>query len=179
MQYNRKPLGNFLIKKDLQIRLITKIVVSVLISTIVTAAALMIVYIMKYQNIPIYEVSNMADLDKVSIHYILLPPLIVSVCVNIIIGIAVGFYASRKYAIPVYRLEKWAEQIDQGLLTSKMQFREKEEMKELCRDCNNLAEGIRQKFIFIDENIRELEKKSRPPIAVKNIRTVLSGMKLE
>ena len=51
----QKTYQQFFIKKSLQIRLITKIVIAALASTLLTAACLIVVYYLKYQTVVVYQ----------------------------------------------------------------------------------------------------------------------------
>ena len=58
---SRKPIGNFFIKKALQIRLINRIVISALIATLVTSGSLILVYFVKYQTIIVYQLDKLTQ----------------------------------------------------------------------------------------------------------------------
>jgi methyl-accepting chemotaxis protein len=151
--FTRHPIGNFFIKRDLQIRLMSKILLTVLFTTVVCVASLLLVFWLRYKSILIYQMNIEGDLSKENIVRVLLPSLVISALVNIVLGAAVGLYASRKYAVPIYKLEQWAMLLKNGHLTAKLRFREKEEMKELSDHCNLLAEDIRGRFTRIRDHL--------------------------
>ncbi|HEX2955474.1 MAG TPA: hypothetical protein VHO70_01510, partial [Chitinispirillaceae bacterium] len=98
---SRKPIGNFFIKKALQIRLIMKIVTSALIATVVTSGSLILIYFIKYQTIIVYQLDKLTqELSREHLIFLILPTLLFSAIVNILISFGVGLYASRKYAVP-------------------------------------------------------------------------------
>ncbi|MBN1983204.1 MAG: hypothetical protein JW795_16840, partial [Chitinivibrionales bacterium] len=80
--------------------------------------------------------------DRENIALIILPSLIVSSVVNIFIGICIGLYASRKYAVPIFKLEKWAVLLRDGRFNTHLNFREETEMRELCARCNDLSAAL-------------------------------------
>jgi len=156
--FTRRPIGNFFIKKDLQIRLMSKIMLTVLITTLVCVASLLLVFWLRYKSILIYQMNIEGDLSKENIVNVLLPSLLISAFVNILLGFGVGLYASRKYAVPIYKLEQWAMLLKNGHLTAKLRFREKEEMKELSDHCNLLSEDLRSRFTRIREHLIQQAK---------------------
>ncbi len=98
----------------------------------------------------------MQDLELTSILGIILPALIIAQFVSLVIAVAIGMFSSRKVAVPVYKLEKWATQVKKGKLKTHIGFRETTEMKDLTIQCNALTDTYKQIFIDIDsatENI--------------------------
>lgn len=178
-QHARKPIGNFLIKRELQMRLITKIVLSVVSATIISFATLLFVYYMKYQSIILYQMDQFANLKKENIVHILLPTLAISALVNTILATLVGMYASRKYAVPIYKLEKWARLLRQGCMTAKLQFREKDEMKLLSNECNMLSRELQKKFITIKQQTQELRQQQADSQALSKIEEIIDSLTLE
>lgn len=177
---NRKPIGNFFIKKALQFRLILKIVMASLISTILSSGTLILVYFLKYKTVIVYQLDKISqELSREHIVYLILPTLLISSVVSILVSIGIGLYASRKYAVPVYKLEQWATLQQMGKLSALLRFREKEEMSELSTICNQLSSDMRERFAKIRTQ-SELLKQSSPssPIAAE-IEKILSGLDLE
>ena len=178
-KFTRKPISNFFIKKSLQIRLIAKIVVAALASTLLTAACLIIVYYLKYQTVVVYQLDKLTqELSREHIIFLILPTLLMSSIVSLVLSFGVGLYSSRKYAVPIYKLEQWASLLQKGKMSAMLRFREKEEMKELSDKCNLLASELRFRFIDIQKGV-ELLKQSDPssPIAAR-MEKALSGLEL-
>lgn len=178
----RKPLSNFFIKKELQIRLIRKIVFAVLIATLVSIATLLLTYIATYKSAVFYRVtleSSTANIgNRENIAAIILPSLVISGIVNIIIAFCIGLYASRKYAVPIYKLEQWVQCIRDGHITAQLRFREKEELHELSKSCNALSDGLREKFKTIEHHIRMMRKDKDNTQALDTIEQALKGLDL-
>jgi nitrate/nitrite-specific signal transduction histidine kinase len=178
-QVHRKYIGNFFIKRSLQIRLIVKIVVAALLATIICSCTLLLVYYLKYNSVLLYQMDQLTNLTKENIIFIILPSLLISSLVNFFIAVCLGLYASRKYAVPIYKLEQWARMIRQGKISAKIQFREREEMKELSDDCNNLTSDLREKFIQIKKQALMLKEKTKDSEEIQKIENVLSSLQLE
>jgi methyl-accepting chemotaxis protein len=179
-EFTRKPIGNFFIIKELQIRLIMKIVFSVVIATITCLLILLAIYLLRYQSILLYQMDGITGkLTKEHIIFLLLPSLAVSAVVNILLAIGIGMYASRKYALPIYKLEQWAKLVQEGHLTATIQFREKAEFETLTSHCNSLTDALNKKFASINEQLllMPVEQKKQPQI--KAIEQIMSTIELE
>ena len=179
---SRKPVKNFLIKKDLQIRLIKRIVLAVLISTIVCVATLLLTYVAKYKSTVFYRVTF--DLGasigpRENIASIIFPSLCIASIINLVIGFCIGLYASRKYAVPIFKLEQWVHLLRDGKLTAQLRFREKEEMRELCNSCNQLSEELQIKFEQIEKSIQELKKDPTDNKPLDKIQGILDSMEFK
>lgn len=186
-KFIRKPITNFFIKPDLQIRLIKKIVLAVLLATGVVAATLILTYFIKNKSIVFYQVtleSGGKIGNRESIISIIFPTLIISSIVNIFIAIGIGLYASRKYAVPIFKLERWVHLLQKGELNAQLQFREKAELGELCDSCNQFSDNLRKKFEDIEGHVLALHELSKNiknenlDIHLKNIQETIDTMAL-
>jgi methyl-accepting chemotaxis protein len=176
---SRKVVGNFFIKRSLQIRFITKVVVAAILATIICSCTLLLVYYLRYNSVLLYQMDQMTNLTKENIVFIVLPSLLISSLVNFIGAVVLGLYASRKYAVPIYKLEQWASLIKQGKISALLHFREKEEMKELSDDCNSLTADLRTKFTTIKTQTMLLKEKLNNSEEIRKIEEVLSTIELE
>ena len=175
----RRPIGNFFIKRELQIRLIFKILLTVLITTVVSMASILFVFWLRYNTILLYQMSIEGELSKEQIVDVLLPGLLISAIVNILLGFGVGLYASRKYAVPIYKLEQWAMLLKNGHLTAKLRFREKEEMKELSDHCNLLGEEIRSRFASLHDCVAKLRDEGVESAVLGEMEQSLKDLELQ
>lgn len=175
----RKPIANFFVKKSLQLRLIFNIVGVVMLTTLVSCLSVLAVYYFSYKSLLFYSMDKVTDnLDKQNIISILLPMLLISVFANLILALGIGFYASRKYAIPIFKLEQWATLLLQGKLTAILHFREKEEMNELTSKCNELTNFFLQHFLTIKRQVEALKRDHQDSPAIKLIEKSLEGLDL-
>lgn len=178
---SRKPIGNFFIKKSLQIRLILKVVIAALLSTLFSSGSLILVYYIKYQTVIVYQLDKLSqELNREHIIYLILPTLMVSATASLLVSLGVGLYSSRKYAVPIYKLEQWATLLRVGKMSATLRFREKEEMKELSDSCNQLASELRSHFSEIQKHVETIKKGgSDTTHAVRGIEVILAGMELD
>jgi methyl-accepting chemotaxis protein len=175
----RKPVAHFFVKKSLQIRLIVHIVAAVILTTLVSLGSLTLVYFLKYKTVIMYQLDQETqNLTHQSIISLILPSLLFSAIVNIALAIGIGFYASRKYAIPIYKLEQWVSLILQGKITALLQFREKEELKELSFKCNEMAHFFHTRLLAIRQQVTELKRAHIDSPAVAQIEKALDGLDL-
>jgi methyl-accepting chemotaxis protein len=177
--FHRKPLSNFFIKRSLQIRLIIKIVATAILATIICSCTLVLVYYIKYDSVLLYTMDQLTNLTKENIIFIILPSLLISSMVNFVFAVWLGLYASRKYAVPIYKLEQWARMIRHGKISAQIRFREQEEMKELSDDCNALTSDLREKFCEIQKQIKSLKEKIKDSEELKKIESVFATLELE
>ncbi|MBN2036590.1 MAG: hypothetical protein JW768_07585 [Chitinispirillaceae bacterium] len=176
----RKPIAHFFVKKQLQMRLIVHIVAAVLITTVIALLSLFIVYFLSSNTAAVYSLNKITgDLTRSgNMFFLILPALIVSAIVNIAVAVGIGLYASRKYAIPIYKLEQWCDLLLKGKMTALLQFREKEEMRELSSRCNELTHFFRSRLYSIKQEVDGLKKLHPEAAAVKNIDKSLEGLDL-
>jgi hypothetical protein len=178
-QSRRQPVGTFFIKRSLQLRMIFKIVVAVFIATLICSATLLLVYYFKYDSVLLYQMDQLTNLTKGNIVFIILPTLLISSLVNFVLAVFLGLYASRKYAVPIFKLEQWAKLIRRGSICAQIQFREPQELKEFSDDCNALAAEMKEKFIAIKKQTQQLGKKMKDCPELRKIEEVLSTMEFE
>ena len=178
-QFVRKPLGNFFIKRALQVRLMLKIVFTVLSATLISSGSLLLVYYLRYKSVLLYQMDQMTNLTKENIIFIILPSLLISALVNLFLAGGIGLYASRKYAVPIYKLEHWARLLREGKITAKIRFREKEEMKELSDYCNDLSMDLLKKLLEIKKQVVLLNNLGNSSEELQKIQHVLSSFELD
>lgn len=180
---SRKPIGNFFIKKQLQVRLITKIVMAVLLSTLIFAGVLAVTYHFTYRDAAFYQVTLSRTEpeigDRLNIIAIILPSLLISAVVNIVIAFGVGLYASRKYAVPIYKLEQWSNLLRQGRLSAKLLFREKQEMEDLINGCNEFTEELRDRLLKVKRAAHALQKRDPDSQELRTVVGILDTLELE
>jgi signal transduction histidine kinase len=82
------------------------------------------------------------EIDKVQLVNLILPALVISAAVGLIVAFGIGLYASRKYAVPVFKIEQWVSKLQGGDMSAVLRFREREEMKDLSQKCNELGSLI-------------------------------------
>jgi methyl-accepting chemotaxis protein len=175
----RQHIGTFFVKRSLQMRLIVKIVIAAILATIICSCTLLLVYYLKYDSILLYQMDRLANLTKENIVFIILPTLLISSLVNFVVAVCLGLYASRKYAVPIFKLEQWASLIRQGKISAQIQFREHHELKELSEACNSLTGELKEKFVGIQNQTMLLKDKVKDSAELQKIEDILSTLEFE
>jgi len=176
----RKPVGNFFIKKSLQLRLIFNVLTVSVVSSIVSAGTLLLVYFYKYKTTVLYMFDHISNgLKEEYILWLILPSLIISSVVGLILAFGIGLYASRKYAVPVFKIEQWASKLISGKMTAVLRFREKEEMKDLSRKCNELGAMFREVMLGVQKDVKALQDAGVKNPEVAAIAEKLGKLELE
>jgi methyl-accepting chemotaxis protein len=177
---NRRPIGNFFIKKSLQMRMIKNILFSAIVSTIVASSTLFLVYFWRFKTVVVYQLDKATqELSRENILDIILPALIISALISLFLAFGIGLYSSRKYAVPIYKIEKWLSLLLQGKLGATLQFREKEEMKDLSDKCNNLGIVLQKTFHEIRVKVQHLKDQNVAPDIAADIDNIMSRMEIE
>jgi hypothetical protein len=177
--FHRKPIANFFVKRSLQLKLVFNIVIVVLFTTFASLATMVLVYFIKYKTVLVYQLDKVTqDLSREHIVFLILPTLLFSALVNLLLALGIGFYASRKYAIPIYKLEQWCSLLLKGKMTAMLLFREKEELKDLSSKCNELTSSFRERFTTIRQQTLKLKEEFPDSPTVKKIEESLNGLDL-
>jgi signal transduction histidine kinase len=175
----RKPVGNFFIKKSLQLGLIVKILTASIVSSLVAAGTLFLVYYQMYRSTAVYMFDHGTNaLSHESIAHLIVPTLGISTAVSLLLAFGIGLYASRKYAVPVFKIEQWASQLLSGKLTATLRFREREEMKELSNRCNELGTMFRETMLEIQKDVKALQAAGVKEPAVGRMAEMVGKMEL-
>jgi len=180
----RKPFGNFFIKKSLQFRFTIQILLIFLVCVFATTVSFMHIYNSKSREGSFYYMSNdiMQDLQLKSILVIVLPPVVAAELIAVLLAFGIGLFSSRKIAVPVYKIEKWAAKLKNGKLNTTLAFREEDRLKELAVQCNAATDFYRQIFSEIKthtENISEFPTQPEKVIDSSNrIKELLSRIDL-
>ena len=134
---NRRPIRNFFVKRTLQIRLIKNIVIAAVVSAVISSSTLFFVYYLRYKTVVVYQLDQMTqNLSRENILTLIFPALLISAILCIILGLGIGLYSSRKYAVPIYKVEQWLALLLEGKIGAVLQFREKDELNYLSTKCN-------------------------------------------
>ncbi|MCL2182056.1 MAG: hypothetical protein FWB85_01120 [Chitinispirillia bacterium] len=178
-KFVRKPFGNFFIKKSLQMGLIMKVVTAALLSVVLSSASLVYVYWDRYDTVAIYMWNqDNNNLQKESILALILPTLGISAAVSLIVALGIGMYASRKFAVPIYKIEQWTSMLLRGQMTAILRFREQEEMKDLSQRCNELGEHMRDILLDIKGKVKAMQEAGVKSPELESIISKLGTMEL-
>ena len=182
---DRKFFKNFFIKKSIQLSIIAKIVFIVFASSLVTTFVLAFIYYAESRGGSFYYMSHdvTADLKLQSILGLILPAIVSAQLVGIVLALGVGLFSSRKVAVPLYKIERWAGELSKGRLNTRLAFRENNQMRDLTSKCNSVAEMYGNLLSDIREGVEALDAdQSKSPSVereVERIKTILSRVEFE
>lgn len=164
-QNTRHPVRNFFIKRSIQFKITGQIFLTFLFSALLTLTFFVCLYNSVSKEGSFYYMSNdiMQDLQLKSMLGIILPPIITVELIAIIISFGTGLYSSRKIAVPIYKIEKWAARLKNGKLNTTLAFREEDSFKELTIQCNGVTEFYRKAFSEIHYHNRIISEKPDDP----------------
>jgi len=103
------------------------------------------------------------DLKLKSILGIVLPPVIAAELVAVLFAFGIGLFSSRKIAVPVYKIEKWATRLKNGKLNTTLAFREEDRLTELAVQCNAAVEYYRQILSEIKVHTENISRNCAQP----------------
>lgn len=167
-QNTRHPFKNFFIKRSIQFKITGQILLTFLISALLTLTFFICLYNSVSKKGSFYYMSNdiMQDLQLKSMLGIILPPIITVELIAIIISFGIGLYSSRKIAVPIYKIEKWAARLKNGKLNTTLAFREENSFKELTIQCNGVTEFYRKIFSKIRDHNNNITQKPNDPSVI-------------
>lgn len=165
----RHPLKNFFVKKSIQIKIIWQIFITVLIAASLTTALLMFLYNIKSKEGSFYYMSNdvMQDLELKNILGIILPSIVIVEIIAILIAFGIGLISSRKIAVPIFKMEKWASRLKAGKLNTTLAFREEDHLNELTTQCNGVTKFYKTIFQDIRQHTEIIANNSNDPMSLK------------
>jgi len=167
---NRKPISNFIIKPDLQSKIIVRILVVMILTGIITSGLLALFYNYKSSVGNFYFLSNdvRSDLELSSILGVILPSLLIAQGVSFLIAFAIGLFSSRKAAVPVYKIEKWVDELSKGNLNTQLVFRENDGYTDLSEGCNNATNLYRLVLQDVKDAVHTIDSVDNSPQKIKD-----------
>jgi nitrogen fixation/metabolism regulation signal transduction histidine kinase len=102
--------------------------------------------------------------------------------IAILIAFGIGLISSRRIAVPIYKIEKWASNLKAGKLNAPLVFREDDHLNELTTQCNNVTDFYKNIFTDIRQHTENIENRSNDPVTVdkeiKALRKILDNIEL-
>ncbi|MBU0484598.1 MAG: methyl-accepting chemotaxis protein [Proteobacteria bacterium] len=140
MQYKRKKL-NLQVKKRFQMWLLTRILGTVLLSSIIAA---IILYFYSSQEVGNSFYDAHIKIRKVS--DLLIPVILAGTFVSLFSGTLLALFLPQKLAGPVFRIEEDLKIIQAGNIDKEIKLREEDPLKELADTINDTISYLRSKI---------------------------------
>lgn len=154
---SRKPLANFVFYPAIQWPQIVRNCLLVTATALITGFMIVVLYQWEYGSTSIYvmdQESAFFPLERRSLLILLLPALISAIVMAILLGWLLALAASRRIALPIFKVIQWSKRVGEGNLRTQLAFRPGDRLDELARSCNLALDEVRAGF----EDLRELER---------------------
>lgn len=136
---NRRSVINYSIKKQMQFRLLARIMLIALIATGIAAAVFYF-----YSNQEIGQSFKQFHIQARTFLDLLLPAIVVALIIGIVIAFSMAIFFPHRIAGPLYRMEReLKEKVGEGDLTVRFSVRKGDELGELAQALNIMIEKLR------------------------------------
>lgn len=170
----RKPLRNFVFYPAIQWPQILRNCLLVAITSILAGGMIMLLYQIEYGSTSVYVMdrnSAFFPLEQQSLLALVFPALLAALVMAILIGWMLALAASRRIALPIYKVIQWTRLVSEGNLRARLAFRPGDHLEELARSCNSALDSIRSGY----EDLHELERDERLPQELRDkLRLILA-----
>ncbi|MFW5959684.1 MAG: hypothetical protein ACOCSE_01035 [Chitinivibrionales bacterium] len=159
VKHHRKPVRNFFVIYPFQIRIliVISLIVFMAISLTLISLYFSFQYIVSSGDIYFLASDSGKRLPILNITGIISFGIGLTIFISLIISIIAGLISSRKAAVPIYKMEKWIEAVEEGHLRARMHFREKNtEISELAHRCNNFSHKISDIYVKLRESSEKM-----------------------
>jgi methyl-accepting chemotaxis protein len=151
---SRKPLRNFIFLPVVQWPQIVRNGLLALFTSGGTGLSILYIYHREFGNASIYLMDdNMAfyPLEHQQLLSMLLPAILGPALAGLLLGWLLTLGASRRFALPIYKVEQWARRVSEGDLHVRLGFRKHDRLDDLANRCNETVDRFR-------EGIQELHR---------------------
>ncbi len=137
--HKRRKIIHFFIKPRLQMKFAFLFVLLVLIFSLCTLGVIFLIVR--------FDIDGLEGL-RTALYYlkVTLPGFWVAGGVALLTGFVVGLSASRKVALPIYKVEQWSRSLKSGDLTVPMGTRESDFWGEMAETCNAFTKELRERL---------------------------------
>ena len=174
----RRSIQNFIFHGPVQWPQIASSGLLALFTSLGTACAILWLYDREYGQATIYLLDHNSafyPLDKFGLFQLLLPAVGGTTLVGLFVGWLLTLGASRRIALPTYKVGKWARKVAAGDLGARLGFRTKDHLDELSGSCNAAVDNFRARVL----DLELLHQDEKMPEEVRNrLGEILSRYKL-
>lgn len=166
---SRKPLGNFVFEPKVQWPQIVRNGLMALFTSLGTGGAILWVYMREFGGASIYVLDRNSvffPLDHSGLLAVLAPAIAGPAIAGVLLGWLLTLGASRRIALPIYKVKQWADKVAEGDLHARLGFRPGDELESLSDSCNSVVDTVRA-------GILELEKMSEDEKIPEEVRNRL------
>jgi len=163
----RHPVKHFLIMTRVQQRFIFRGVIAVSLLSLFSLLMVVILYYLKYRTGYFYYMTESLeqDLIRYSIWDLILPSAGPALFASILIGVGMALWASRKIALPLFKIRQWAVSMFAGDLNYKVTLRESDDLYELETSCHQVSQKYNEIFRTIKNTLHSPDKNPEEKLA--------------
>ena len=156
--FTRKPLRNFIFLPKVQWPQIVGNMALAAVTAVGTGIAILFLYQWEFGESAIYimdKTSTLRPLDRRGLLDLLLPAVGATTLMGMFLGWLMAFGASRRIALPIYKIQQWARRVASGDLHVQVGFRKADHLDELASACNEALGKVREDFLEIQSIISD------------------------
>jgi methyl-accepting chemotaxis protein len=156
----RKPFRNFVFAPHVQWPQIVRNGLLVAFTSVGTAMIVLLVYHGEFGDDSFYimeQNSTMYPVDRSGLMALLVPAVGGTALAGMLLGWLLTLGASRRIALPVYKVGQWAQRVADGDLHVRLGFRGGDDLEGLADNCNAALDSIRGGILEV-EKISQDEK---------------------
>lgn len=162
----RKPLRNFIFDPRLQWPQILRNGLLVVFTSLGTGLAIVYLYNREFGSMSIYVMdrnSAFYPLDRQGLVSMLLPAVLATTLSGLFLGWLLTLGASRRIALPIFKVKQWASRVAEGDLHVRLGFRKNDGLQSLADQCNAALDRVRSGY----EEIETLSQDAKIPEDVR------------
>lgn len=175
---HRKPFGNFVFEPKVQWPQIVRNGLLALFTSLGTGGTILWIYHREFGDASIYVMDRNSvffPLDHSGLLAVLAPAIAGPAIAGLLLGWLLTLGASRRIALPIYKVNQWAGKVSTGDLHARLGFRPGDGLESLAESCNSVVDTVRAGYLEL-ETMSEDEK---IPEEVRNrLGEILSRYKL-
>lgn len=162
----RKPLRNLIYYPAVQWPLILFNGMLVLLTIAATVLSIAVVYSWKFQGRGIFLLSqnSFLPLERLSMLSVLAPAIAICAVVSLGCGVLLAMSTSRRVALPIYKVTRWARLVADGELKVCLGFRKGDRLDELAHACNQVSDRFAKEW----KSLQDVPNREDVPADVRN-----------
>jgi methyl-accepting chemotaxis protein len=164
---SRKPFRNFVFAPRVQWPQIVRNGMLVAFTSLGTGMAILLIYHREFGDASFYimeQNSTMYPVDRSGLMGLLVPAVGGTAVTGMLLGWLLTLGASRRIALPVYKIGQWAQRVAQGDLHVRLGFRGGDGLEGLADNCNAALDSIRAGILEVEQ----LSEDEKIPEEVRN-----------
>jgi methyl-accepting chemotaxis protein len=169
--FKRRPIRNFIVMPEVQWPYIIRLLAVVNLAGVMMATTICVLFYAHYHGNgsgapaagDLLNADAVDSLVEENLMDVVVPAFVVADMVSLAIGLGLSLYFSRKLSLPIYRIKKWAEEVQSGDLSCRLKFRPGDDLQTLEAACNEVGET----YAKLIEDLRRQIAEANLPLSPK------------